>query len=261
MKKFTLVMSAILMAALLAISAVATPVEFPAGTDKSFDITYTGTEGQYYAIVIVEGLVEEGGVPSITEESIQYIDQQTAGEGGAVSFEDVLLKVDGTQATVFLGGSDLDEVVLLGWVNKTVEPEGPTTFTVSGNVTSASTLAARATLYNAEGEVVVYADTDDFGDYAIDVSAGTYKLVVTKAKHLSYTNNTLVVEADATLDDIELKAGDANNSGEINSADLNIVLVNFGAEIDDGDVNDTGEVNSADLNLVLRNFGAAAIIE
>lgn len=49
--------------------------------------------------------------------------------------------------------------------------------------------------------------------------------------------------------------GDANGDGVISFADLNLVLTNFGVEIDEGDLNGDGVVNFADLNLVLSNFG------
>ena len=55
-------------------------------------------------------------------------------------------------------------------------------------------------------------------------------------------------------------AGDANNDGNIDLADLNLVLANFGGSVEigtDGDVNDDGVVDLADLNLVLANFGEA----
>lgn len=54
--------------------------------------------------------------------------------------------------------------------------------------------------------------------------------------------------------------GDANNDGNINLADLNLVLGNFGDSVEvgrDGDVNDDGVVDLADLNLVLSGFGNA----
>ena len=254
MKKFTLVMSAILMAVLLAFSAAAAE-EFMADANKAFDITYTGTEGQYYAIVIVEGLVEEGDAPSITEDSIQYIDQQTAGEGGVVSFEDVLLKVDGTQATVFLGGSDLDEPVLLGWVNKTVEA---TTFTVSGTVTSDSDSEAKVTL--TCGENVFEVNTVN-GVYEVAVPVGTYTLVAEKAKHLSYTKTALEVMDGNVEQNAKLLGGELEIDGTVNFDDLSIVLLYYRQNVEEADVDGTGTVDFDDLSIILLNYRKSAIAE
>jgi hypothetical protein len=49
--------------------------------------------------------------------------------------------------------------------------------------------------------------------------------------------------------------GDTNDSGNVDLADLNLVLANFGQMTDTGDVTGDGMVNLADLNLILANFG------
>lgn len=51
--------------------------------------------------------------------------------------------------------------------------------------------------------------------------------------------------------------GDATGDGEIDLADLNIVLANFGSETDEGDLDGDGVVNLADLNIVLATFGSS----
>ncbi len=51
--------------------------------------------------------------------------------------------------------------------------------------------------------------------------------------------------------------GDANADGDINLADLNIVLANFGTETDEGDLDGDGQVDLADLNIVLATFGSS----
>ena len=255
MKKITLVLSVVLMAALLAFSAVAAPAEYETDTNAAFDVTYTGTAGAYYAIVAVEGIAAEGTAPAITEDSIQYIDQKTADANGAVAFEDILLKVDGTPSTIYLGGSDLDEAVLLGWVNKPADE--PDTFTVSGTVTSASDAAATVTLTSGDN---VFTVNTNAGAYSVDVAAGTYKMVVTKAKHLSYTKNELVVAAAVTKD-VTLVGGDVDGTGVIEFADLMGVLNNYASATTDFDVDDSGDVGFSDLMTVLNNYEAVPTVE
>lgn len=66
-----------------------------------------------------------------------------------------------------------------------------------------------------------------------------------------------------------LVVGDADLSGEVTSADLGLLLNNFGTDTNTwlgGDLNDSGGVDSADLGLLLNNFGfssasAAAVPE
>ena len=255
MKKITLVLSVVLMAALLAVSAVAAPVEYETDTNAAFDVTYTGTAGAYYAIVADEGIASEGTAPAITEDSIQYIAQKTADANGAVAFEDILLKVDGTASTIYLGGSDLDEAVLLGWVNKPADE--PDTFTVSGTVTSASDAAATVTLTSGDKTFTVNTNA---GAYSVDVTAGTYKMVVTKAKLLSYTKNELVVAAAVTKD-VTLVGGDVDGTGVIEFADLMGVLNNYASATTDFDVDDSGDVGFSDLMTVLNNYEAVPTVE
>lgn len=50
-------------------------------------------------------------------------------------------------------------------------------------------------------------------------------------------------------------AGDVNEDGFVDLADLNIVLANFGTDNLDGDANGDGLTNLADLNIVLAAFG------
>ncbi len=69
-----------------------------------------------------------------------------------------------------------------------------------------------------------------------------------------YTNG-----ADAAaLDNVRLApppCGDVTGDGNVNLADLNLVLAMFGMDTSEGDANGDGTVNLADLNLVLAQFG------
>jgi hypothetical protein len=71
----------------------------------------------------------------------------------------------------------------------------------------------------------------------------------------------LCVQSSATLSDLvalnfALKAGDANQDGAIDDADLLLVLFAFGSNDSQADMNRDGTVDDADLLTVLFNFGS-----
>ena len=257
MKKLTLFLSVLLAMAVFAFAASAAPVDYTANEDGSFDVTYTGTAGEYYALVIVEGIAAEGTAPVITSSSIQYIDQVTAAADGTATFNGVLLKTDGVKGTVYLGGSDLDAAKLLGYVNNSGDEE---TFTVSGTVTSDSAKEAKVTLTSTTDEAKVFTVDTASGSYTISVPADTYKFVVTKAAHLSYTKNALEVTADVAKN-VELKGGDVDQNGTVAFADLTEVLNLYGNADENADVNGDGSIGFADLTAVLNNYGVTAVVE
>ncbi len=98
------------------------------------------------------------------------------------------------------------------------------------------------------------------GSYTISVPADTYKFVVTKAAHLSYTKNTLEVMADVAKN-VELKGGDVDQNGTVAFADLTEVLNLYGNADENADVNGDGSIGFADLTAVLNNYGVIAVVE
>lgn len=255
MKKFTLALSVVLMMVLLAMTAMATPVSFTADENSAFTFSYTGTPDAYYAVVVVEGIAEEGTAPSITETSIQYIDQKTAGATGEVTFSNVRLKTDGTASTVYLGGSDLQSAVLLGWVNQAAD-----NFTVSGTVTSASSKEATVTLTSNTDTSKVFTVNTAAGAYTVSVPADTYKFVVTKAAHLSYTKNALEVAADV-VKDVTIAGGDVDADAQIGFGDLVEILATYATVSENYDVDGNGSVDFNDLVAVLANYSQVAVVE
>ena len=97
------------------------------------------------------------------------------------------------------------------------------------------------------------------------VEPGIYTLVATKEAHLKSTIHNIVVShedldltkanrAEARL--ISMKGGDLNDDGQINSADLLILL---GRYLESGehilaDINGDGQVDSADMNILLSSY-------
>ena len=167
------------------------------------------------------------------------------------------MKTDGVKGTVYLGGSDLDAAKLLGYVNNSGTEE---TFTVSGTVTSDSAKEAKVTLTSTSDAAKVFTVDTASGSYTISVPADTYKFVVTKAAHLSYTKNALEVMADVAKS-VELKGGDTNADGVINFDDLSPLLLTYGATDDSMDINADGTVNFDDLSKLLLNYGLTSVIE
>lgn len=254
MKKIPLILSALAASACLALTAGAAPTVYEAADDNSFTVTYTGTAGEYYALVVVAGIADEGDAPAITESSILYIDQVTANASGVASFEDFLLKTDGAAGTVYLGGSDLTEAKLLGYVNKS------DSFTVSGTVTSDSTKEASVTLTSTADSTKTFTVTTSSGSYTVSVPADTYKFVVTKKAHLSYTKNELVV-SDDVKQDVTLVGGDVDANGAVEFSDLMSVLNNYSTANADADVDGDEAVAFSDLVLILNYYSYVNTVE
>lgn len=257
MKKLTLFLSVLLAMAVFAFAAGAAPVEYTANEKGSFDVTYTGTRGEYYALVIVEGIAAEGTDPVITNDNIQYINQVTAGANGVAAFDGILLKDPGTAGTVYLGGSDRGNkgALLLGYVNK-----ANARFTVSGTITSESAKEANISLTSTTDEAKVFPVVTSAGAYTVTVPADTYKFVVTKAAHLSYTKNALNVSANV-VKDVKLLGGDVVQSGTIDYADLGKVVSAYGTASENYDITGEGTVDYRDLSIVITNYNATAVVE
>lgn len=90
-----------------------------------------------------------------------------------------------------------------------------------------------------------------------ELPAGTYIAFVSTADFTGvpcgFEYNILV----ETGDSCDPTCGDVTGDGNVDLADLNLVLANFGSATSDGDANCDGNVDLADLNLVLAQFGTA----
>ena len=258
MKKIVLTMLVLVLAACTCVLAGAVPAEYEPDGTGAFQISYDGaTPGEYYALVIVSGIAEEGAAPQITEQSIQYIDQLTAGSDGVVTFDNVLLRTDGAEATVYLGGSNFDSALLLGYVNK---GGSVSEYTVSGTISSDSSKDASVKLTSVVDSASVYTITTADGVYTITVPADTYKFEVTKPAHLSYTKNELVVAENITVD-VVLKGGDINGDGSISYLDVGALLQVYNSDDESADVTGDGVVSYLDLGVLLNNYNGISVVE
>lgn len=63
--------------------------------------------------------------------------------------------------------------------------------------------------------------------------------------------------SDLNLGPVVLTNGDPDNSGEVDAADIDAVIANFGSTNDGStDVDASGEVDAADIDIVISNFGS-----
>jgi hypothetical protein len=95
------------------------------------------------------------------------------------------------------------------------------------------------------------------GSYAFDTSlAGTATVRVSTPNGVWLCAQTDTTLSDFTTLNFALRAGDLNQDGTIDDADLLMVLFAFGSSDSQADVNRDGVVDDADLLVVLFNFGS-----
>lgn len=238
--------------ALMSVTAFAELPTYMPAADGTYSIDYTeGTASNYYALLIVEGEYAQGATPTISEDTVLYIDQATADSNGAVSFGNWIPK-NAEPATVYLGGSNLSQPVLLGYL-------GQDTFNVSGSVTSQSLYEATVTLTNGDGDEYTVNTTD--GAYSIVVPEDTYTVKVTVKNHLSYTDVNFAVSEDVTGKNASVLGGDLNADGTINDTDLSTIVNNYTSGNTAYDVDGDGDVDYDDLAKVTLNYGENAVNE
>jgi hypothetical protein len=205
----------VLMAVMSVAAFAAEPVTYTPADDGTYNVSYAGTSsGNYYALLVVEGVYEADKTPVISEDTVLYIDQSTATSSG-VTFSNWIPKND-EPATVYLGGTGLDKPVLLGYL-------GENTFFVTGTVTtdSGTSYEAVVTLVSGDDTFTVTAVN---GAYSIEVPEGNYTFNVNVKNHLSYTQNNFAVTGDVNGKDVEVLGGDLNGDGVLSAAEALRIL-------------------------------------
>ena len=230
----------------------ADPVTYTPADDGTYNVSYAGTSsGNYYALLVVEGVYTADQTPVISQDTVLYIDQSTATSSG-VTFSNWIPKND-EPATVYLGGTGLDKPVLLGYL-------GENTFFVTGNVTTDSGTSYEAVVTLTSGDDTFTVTAVD-GAYSIEVPEGTYTFTVNVKNHLSYTDADFAVNADVSGKDVALKGGDIDADGSVAFGDLSEILNNYRTVNDALDIDGDSSVEFSELSVILNNYRETAVSE
>ncbi len=157
----------------------------------------------------------------------------TVTPGGAqeVKFDDLVVKSGAARRTLQLTASPSDHVA-------------PETVPVVWNVTGAGGYSF---------------GTTTVGPYLVlDVPSNLTEVTVTAdASHWTRKRSTVPISGGTTFASFNLPNGDADASGEVDAADIDLIIADFGGSGAMTDVDGSGEVDAADIDIVIANFGSA----
>ena len=242
----------------------------------SFNISGLANSGSDFTLLAVtKSALVDGDLPdssALNESNVVYIDQQKveANGGGSCTFV-IADEFKSEPFRVFIGAPAAEKVfvdvdagaalgVSLSGAIKSFNPKNPVTVRLmAGSVVKFESVISAA---NGTGQVEQ--------SFSIDgVAPGTYTLVVSKAGHLKYTVNNIVVGnqnanfmslLNAQSSTVSLVCGDINGDGQIDVRDLSVIIDNFGrnsATVSNplADQNGDGQVDVRDLSPIIDGFG------
>ncbi len=101
------------------------------------------------------------------------------------------------------------------------------------------------------------------GWYAFDTALTGSRTIKFRGRHWVKKAVTANLDTGEDYLDFTLQNGDVDASGEVDAADIDVVIANFGSTagssgfFDPADVDGSLEVDAADIDIVIANFGAA----
>ena len=221
-------------------------------------------QGQYYTVEIVVDATDYDGVD------------------GCIFANEVAAYIDGTEVTGYYNSvttnNDKTVTVIYEFRQGASAPEGPTGTTVSGTVKAYNSGNAPVVKLYADGvekyTAQIGAASASGNQYTwsftfADVAMGYYDLVVTKAGHLTYTIEDVLVtgqtldltaNANAAISTISMLAGNMNGDTAINNSDLILFRAQFGKTGNNitnplANINGDSAVNNSDLIIFRSSFG------
>ncbi len=144
-------------------------------------------------------------------------------------------------------------------------PPSVPTVTVTGNLTLLDTVAGPGYSRNITVDLEFGGNTyttvaaiSGVGTYTINIPQSLLGIAVIKADGSSFlrSTGTISLNGNNVTKDLNFRNGDVDNSGEVDAADIDLVIAAFGSTgqpVEDVDM--SGEVDAADIDIVIANFG------
>ncbi len=127
---------------------------------------------------------------------------------------------------------------------------GAYTRTITGTVKQGATTIGTITVNSINASSVAFSGdipASATGAATIEWDGGSFLL---RKTNITLTGSNLAVGT------VSMQNGDVDNSGEVDAADIDEVIANFGSGADiNSDVDVSGEVDAADIDIVIANFG------
>lgn len=245
-------MSLALIIAMMTVASAATieSVEAGVAADEGRTITVTVVYGSPEAAQQSTVLVVKSGtaLATLQDSDIKYINQEAV-DDTTVTYTFKLLEADRTGSyDVYVGGTKVDAPEDTSFSFDTKKLIG--TITVLGDATKATAVATDAASNSVTGTV------NSDGTYVIEVSQGTYTVVLGKDGYLYKTYTGVVADqTEVNLGAVTLIPGDFNSDNVIDVEDIQAVLTGFGKDPEGLDLNDDGVIDVEEIQQTLSNFG------
>ena len=217
MKKIISFVLAAAMSAMVAVPAFAAEAE-TVKDEGANTWTTSGQSDDFKDKMMTMVAYAPGTDGTITVDSIQYIDQTTADNTGAYSFDSYIpknLPTEGDYA-VKVGSEARNSAIDAGKIEKIESVD----VAVTGAATAIGSAQVEVDFYSAGGSTSIYnADVTD-NTYSVNVAPGTYDVVFSSLGYLDYKITNVEVTDAVELPAVTMLAGDIDNNNTINISDI-----------------------------------------
>ena len=165
------------------------------------------------------------------------------------SFDDVADLIDGNMSAISIDLYSIAPQVISGTLN--LQDTGAFAY----NRTIGYTIM-QGTNSIGSGSVVASASATSFAIPLVNAYSGAATIVWDGSSFLKRNTGVTLTGSSQAVGAVNMQNGDVDASGEVDAADIDAVIADFGILADDpSDVDVSGEVDAADIDIVIANFG------